>query len=414
VSAVPWQEPRPARLLTKDEAAAASAAAVAECAAIQANLLDLDGSEGKRLLAGASLAGVSRQRWETAAAGLTALWDTFGAYSAVVEGAAKLLARIRQPTAAQLAELTSLLTGPSVELTRPAAPLNQRDLTAAPRAELTLAAAVREMRHTFASVADVVTVAERVRREAGSELDQAASDLTEARHQAGQFTDPTFAAQLAAAESELGQVRGRLDTDPLSLWRDSEVDKAEAGAVRERAAGMLAKARTFAQLRDDAQSQRAAVTAAVAAATAAWQDAVATHERACARIAEVNVQPPPRADDLATRLDALAGLTAAGQWRQLATKLTAIQRRAAVVTRKCQESQQAAAALLGRRTELRRLLEGCRARAASLGAAEDPGLRERYVQARDLLWAAPCDLTAAAGAVTSYQQAVTALTVAAG
>ena len=64
---------------------------------------------------------------------------------------------------------------------------------------------------------------------------------------------------------------------------------------------------------------------------------------------------------------------------------------------------------LGRRDELRGLLGAYQAKAARLGAAEDPGLAERYDRARGLLWTAPCDLTAAADAVTGYQQAVLAL-----
>ena len=60
-------------------------------------------------------------------------------------------------------------------------------------------------------------------------------------------------------------------------------------------------------------------------------------------------------------------------------------------------------------TELRGLLGAYQAKAARLGAAEDPGLTERYDRARGLLWTAPCDLPAAADAVTSYQQAVLAL-----
>ena len=52
--------------MTREQAAAAVAAAAAERDSIQANLLDLDGSFGKRLLAGATLTGETRQRWDTA------------------------------------------------------------------------------------------------------------------------------------------------------------------------------------------------------------------------------------------------------------------------------------------------------------------------------------------------------------
>ena len=63
-------------------------------------------------------------------------------------------------------------------------------------------------------------------------------------------------------------------------------------------------------------------------------------------------------------------------------------------------------AALAKRDELRGLLGAYKAKAARLGAAEDAALAERYDQARDLLWTAPCDLTAAEAAVAGYQQAV--------
>jgi hypothetical protein len=397
------------RVLTRDEAAAASAAAVTERDTVQANLLDLDGSFGKRLLAGASLTGVSQQRWDTAAAALAALWETFGTYSAVVERAAELLARTRRPAAPQLAELTRLLTGPSVKLTRPAAPLRQRNLTAPPEVDLTLTAAVREMTRAFTDVADVVTAAERVWNEAGGLLEQAGNDLTEARRRAGQLTDPAFTGELAGAEAELGQLRDMLGSDPLSLWRGDRVDTAEASRVRERAAQAVTQAIDLARLREDAQSQTDAVAAAVAAAREAWQVAMAACERAAQRIAAASMPILPQVDNLTARLAALTGLTAAGNWRQLASELGAIKRQAAAVASQCREAEQAALALLDRRNELRGLLDAYHARAARLGAVEDADLGARYVRARDLLWSAPCDLTAAASAVTSYQQAVLAL-----
>ena len=49
-------------LLTREQAAAAVAAASSERDTIQANLLDLDNSFGKRLLASASLTGETKTR----------------------------------------------------------------------------------------------------------------------------------------------------------------------------------------------------------------------------------------------------------------------------------------------------------------------------------------------------------------
>ena len=81
-------------VLSRDQAAAAVKAAVAERDTIQANLLELDNSFGKRLLAGAALTGGTSKRWDTAAADLTTLWETFDAYSAVVDSARLVWAAI--------------------------------------------------------------------------------------------------------------------------------------------------------------------------------------------------------------------------------------------------------------------------------------------------------------------------------
>ena len=78
--------------ITSEQAAAAVAAATAERDSIQANLLDLDGSFGTRMLAGAALAGESKRRWEAAAGDLATLWEIFTAYAAVVDKARELLA----------------------------------------------------------------------------------------------------------------------------------------------------------------------------------------------------------------------------------------------------------------------------------------------------------------------------------
>src|SRR5262249_20522489 len=93
-------------LLSREQAAAAVATAVDECDTTQDNLLERDNSFGKRLLAGAALTGESRKRWDAVAADLTTLWQTFDAYSAVVDRAAELLAGLRRSAARELAEIS--------------------------------------------------------------------------------------------------------------------------------------------------------------------------------------------------------------------------------------------------------------------------------------------------------------------
>ena len=109
---------------------------------------------------------------------------------------------------------------------------------------------------------------------------------------------------------------------------------------------------------------------------------------------------------LAGRLAALDTLKAAGRWARLASELDLLEEQAAAAASGCRDAERQAAALLDRRDELRGLLDAYQAKAASCGGAEDSGLEARYDHAHELLWTAPCDLAAAADAVTVYQQAV--------
>jgi chromosome segregation ATPase len=387
---------------------ATAGAAVAERDQIQANVLDLDRSFGKRLLEGATLAGETRKRWDEAAAGLTGLWQRFNAYSAVVDAAAERLARARR-SGPELAEIMALLNGPSVRLAGASSALAQRDLTGTGDIALTPAAAVQQMRRAFATAAGVVTAAETVWNQASDILQHASADLAEARRRADGLADEALTGALGAAEAEFVELRDVLNSDPLAFWQRGQVDVVRLDRLQDRAAAALSRAGELARQRDEADQRIAAVAAVVAAAREARQDAAAACDRAATRIAASALPLMPQVTLLTERLADLEELKAAGRWARLATELDAIEKRAVAAAKRCREAEQEALALLDRRDELRGLLDGYQARAMRLGAAEDGELQERYDRARDLLWTAPCDLLAAGSAVTEYQQAVLAL-----
>jgi hypothetical protein len=283
---------------TRQQAADAVAKATGERDAIRANLLDLDSSFGKRLLEGAALTGITRQRWDSAAASLAALWQLFDAYWTVIDRAAKILSgRLGQE---KLAKITALLTGPSIELHRPA-PFGERDLADTGREQVSIT---------------------------------------------------TGRARMSAAFAE--------------------------------------------------------VTAAAAAAHTARENAIAVCQRAAARITAVPEVPADRTD-LHARVAALDTLLAGGRWTRLSAEFDLLERELASAAGNFRATERAVVALLSRRDELRGLLDAYQAKAARLGAAEDPHLAARCAQARELLWTAPCDLTAVASAVNGYQQAVLAI-----
>jgi len=383
---------------TKQQAADAVAAARNERDSIQANLLDLDGSFGKRLLAGATLTGTTRQRWESAAGTLAALWDLYEAYSAVIDRAAEALAR--RPGQKELAQITALLTEPSVEVDRVPAPLARRDLADAGREQLTLATARARMRGWFTEVTGVVSAAEQTWNDVAGMLDAAAGDLSGIQAP----DDQDLGRDVADVRAELDRLRGLLNTDPLG----DQVNLAAAARLRDRAAAVAARSADLARLRDGARQRLAGVITAAAAAQAAREDAAAACLRAAAKLTAVPAVPADRTD-LSARITALDSLLATGRWTRLSSELDLLERELASATSDFRDTERIVAGLLSRRDELRGLLDAYKAKAARLGAAEDAGLATRYYQARDLLWTAPCDLTAAAAAVSHFQQAVLAI-----
>jgi hypothetical protein len=392
--------------LTREQAQAAASAAAAERDTIQANLLDLDGSFGKRLLAGATLSGESRDSWDQASASLAGLWETFTAYSAVIDRATELLEPPGRRDPARLTEIGGLLYGPSVRVARAVAPLGQRELTAGGEISLTPQSTVREMRSSFTAVAAVVTAAETVWNKISDGIRMVTTDLETARRELAGLDDGGLAEALGQADAGLRELRDLLNSDPLALWRGGQVDSGRLDRLRQQAGAVTTRVAELARVRAEAGQRLAEITSAVASAQQASQDALAARQRAAERISVPAYDPLPDVSGLASRLSGLTDLKAAGRWTRLASELDLLARAAATITRQCKDAENAASGLVGQRNELRGLLDAYRAKAGGLGAAENAELDQRYQQAKNLLWTAPCDLSAATAAVNGYQQAV--------
>jgi hypothetical protein len=395
---------------SREQAQAAVKAAMSERDAIQANLLDLDGSFGKRLLEGATLTGESKRQWDTASAALVALWDKFSAYSKVLDRANEILTGPVRVHPARLAEAADLIYGPSVVLASPVAPLGQRELTAGAERRLTLRSTVAEMKYEFPRVAATFTAAETVWNEISDGLRQVGEALAGARRQLPGLGDSDLANALEVADANLNELRDLLNSDPLAFWRGGRVDTARLDRLRTQAASARARADELGRLRDDAERRIAEVAATVTEARQAWQDAMAARERIAAKIASPASQDPlPDVSGLAGQLASLPALKAAGSWARLGSELDLLAKQAGTAAKRCRDAEQATNGLLEQRDELRGRLEAYRAKAARLGAAEHFDLDRSYQQAKALLWSAPCDLAAASAAVASYQQAVLSL-----
>ncbi len=408
-------------MLTRDQAGAAVKAAVAERDANQPNLLARHSSFGKQLRAGARLTGDTKRRWDTTAAMLATLWQLYSAYSAVVDQAAEATAR--HLGTRELAALSALLTGRSVQLASGPAPLAGRDLADPGREDLTLATAVARMRGAFGTVTEVVAAAEQVWTEVAGRLDVAGAELARVTSLAVTLGDEALTGNLAAVQGRLARLRDTLNSDPLALWLGhsgasrpgpnhpglghATVDTSGADRLHQEVAAAAGRVDELVRVRDGARQRIAGVTAAAATARSAREDAVAAWQQAGAKIAAGALPPEPVGlADLSARLAGLGPLLASGRWTRLASELDLLDRELATATASFKEAERAVVAAMAKRDELRGLLGAYKAKAARLGAVEDPALAERYDRARDLLWTAPCDLAAAEAAVAGYQQAV--------
>ena len=403
--------------MTPEETAAQQVTAVlAERDAVQANLLELDGSFAKQVLEGAALSGQTRDRWAAASAELATLWETFLAYSAVVDRVAALGSGARHPGRKDLPELNALLTGGCVQLPGAPVPLARRDLAAAARPPVTLAAAVAAMRRAFRAVTEVTSAVEAVWTAVGAPLDAATAELARVRP----LTDGLGAdiqAEFRDAEGAVAAQRAAANADPLALWRpaagaltgraagEGSVDTSAADRVREQVAALTPRIAELDRLRQQARLRIDDLAAAAAAARAARQDAVAARRDVAVRVSALPPLPPQVPEP---PLPTLAALAAGGQWSRLAAELDRCDAELAAANAQTADLSQTAAAAIDKRDELRGLLRAYKAKAARLGAAEDPDLSAGHDQAYGLLWTAPCDLAAAEAAVAAYQRAILA------
>ena len=388
--------------MAESAAGQAAAAMLAERDAIQANLLELDGGFTRRLLDGATLTGQTRERWDAVSATLAGLWETYLAYSAVVDRVAELGTGAHRPAKKDLPELDSLLTGASVRMESGTVPLARRNLSDAGVHSVTLTDAVAAMRRSFSEVAQVTSAVETVWAEVGERLDAAAAELAAELPRAAGLGEELEVA-LRDAQASLEATRGVVNADPLRLWSGGRADTAAADLLREQVAGLTARIAELDRVRSQARRRIDGLNAAVTAARSARADAVTAWTRAAQRIAALPPLPPGIAEP---PLDGLAALAAAGRWLALATELDRCDSALAAAVKQTEDCERLAATALANRDELRGLLGAYKAKAARLGVAEDADLVASYDQARDLLWTAPCDLTTAAAAVAGYQRAL--------
>ncbi|MEU2431360.1 hypothetical protein ABZ611_17915 [Streptomyces sp. NPDC007861] len=406
--------------MDRDEVDRALARLGEEHEAIETSLLALQDHAGRRLLEGAELTGVTKDRWTAAEQAITLLWGYFDAYTAALTAARELRARRRWPNRDDLVVLTDRLRGPSITVASGAAhPPVSLTGPAKLSERFTLEELVSRMNQLYARSLDMVVAADAVWSALPARIDLLSAELQRTRslaHSVGVRPGEHPAGDdLESITHELAALRAQVVSDPLAFWAPAPVSSAPGGGRPDtdrydRAARALEDVRREIEavlaVRQDSEERLFRLRDVLSRADRTLAEARAARGEVLAKIAASEVPAvsgPPTA--LQERLATAAEYRRHARWHRLSPLLESLEREAEDELMRARESLTAVTAPLAVRAELRGRLDAYKAKVARHGMAEDPLLIERYDAARRMLWSAPCDLRAAEQAVLRYQQA---------
>jgi hypothetical protein len=394
-------------LLSREEVDRALDRLGADSDRIATSLVEMDSHPGHQLLRGATLSGATATRWAETTVAMATLWEQFGTYRGLVDQAREVRARRSRPGDEELAELTTLLTEPVVELNSEEVPIERRGLTGPSRTtqRITLDELLSRMKKTFAAVTDVLATAESAWSAAIGRIEPLEREL----HEVSVLAESVAAGDAAVTRSvadlgrDLEAARELVVTDVLTVARADPLPAlgTRLGELRTR----LAQLDT---LRGSVDSRVAALQEVLSDVEAAEITARQTYVAVVEKIANPGL-PEPTAEGsarLRPRIAALGELRDSGDWAALSAEVDRLDADAAATLDAARRAVRAVAGLLDRRAELRGRLEAFRVKAARLGYGEDLELERVHKQAQDILFTAPCDLPAATRALNRYQQAL--------
>ncbi|WP_103536307.1 MULTISPECIES: hypothetical protein [unclassified Streptomyces] len=411
----------PGPVMDREEADRALGRLGAEHEAIETSLLALQDHAGRRLLEGAELTGLTRERWATTEQSITLLWGYFDAYAGALSEARQIRARRRHPNREDLVALTDLLRGESVTVANPGAVPPPSVAGPARLSErFSLQELVARMNELYARSLDMVVASDSVWSALPARIDLLAAELHRTRslaHSVGVRPGEHPAGDdLAEITEELATLRVQVISDPLAFWLPGPGSAAPGGgrpdtSRYDRAARALEDVRREIEavlaVRQDAEARLVRLRDVLSRADRTLTEARAARGEVLAKIAASEVPAvsgPPTA--LQERLAAASDHRRYAQWHRLSPLLEALEQEAEDELLRARESLTSVTAPLAVRAELRGRLDAYKAKVARHGLAEDPVLIERYDAARRMLWSAPCDLRVAEQAVLRYQHAV--------
>ncbi|MGW1809133.1 hypothetical protein [Streptomyces sp. NPDC002078] len=395
-------------VMDRDEVDRALARLGQEHEAIETSLLALQDHAGRRLLEGAELTGVTKERWQATEARITLLWGYFDAYAAALRSAREIRSRRRWSSREDLVELTDLLRGESVTVA------GNGTLSES----FSLSGLVDRMNELYATSLDLVVACDAVWSALPARIDLLAAELQRTRklaHSVGvRPGEHPSGDDLERITRTLTRLREDVVSDPLAFWVPAEGSSAPGGGrpdttVYDREARALEDVRreidAVLTVRQDAEARLIRLRDVLSRADRTLAEARTARGEVLAKIAATEVpvvSGPPTV--LQEQLATAAEYRRQAQWHRLSPLLESLERKAEDELLRARESLTAVTAPLAVRAELRGRLDAYKAKVARHGLAEDPFLVERYDAARRMLWSAPCDLRVAEQAVLRYQQ----------
>jgi len=374
---------------------------------ISSALLELEGHQGYQLLEGAAVDGETRHVQSTVQSLMSTLWTLFDLYGRVLGAAEEFRARHSRPSQAQLAQLTWLLTGPSVELPVEEVPLERRTLLSTSSGEkLTLQAVVARMTPLYEEVARTVAALDAV----WSALLSRLAEVEAARRAAVALRESLGGtdSELDGLVAELAAAGATVRSDPMALALAGSADTGRLDALHASLTGVRRRLEEADRLRAGFDDRIRGIRGVVDQVRAAEAEALAHRDEVLTKIASPVLPDVPAQS--AALADQVTALGRGGAWDDLADRVADLERAAGNALAKTRDTAGVIRGLLERREELRGRLEGYRVKAARLGHAEDAELVGIYERARGLLWSSPCDLRKATVTLSDYQQAISSRT----
>ena len=369
---------------------------------VGASLLELELDPNRELLEKSRLEGESAVRWAATSATLTQLWQWHGMLQAHLERADGVRDRRGGLDADQLAELSDLLSGPSIELSGEVVPLQQRELLGSSAATRTcspddllerMSAAFDEVKTFLGAVAQAWDGL--LPRLAAAQ--SALSKTADVSHGIGDAA----ADELELSRAELARISQALAKDPVSV-APAAVDAAEASL-----AATQREIEALGELSREIARRLQEAAALLQALNGAQAECETAHRHATARIAGGALpEPPGLAPDLESALQRVEQLSQASAWRDARAALADWTDRVTAALERTRQITAENRAPIEARNELRGLLDAYEAKAKRLGLIEDDALSALYGQAHDALYTAPTDVERAADLVRRYQRAL--------